>query len=67
MKHGTTIRMVCESDTGYVCNLEIYTDKVEKLEETNLPVLGCKKLLFSEVLHTWKVLVHLWIFHASFM
>jgi hypothetical protein len=52
MKHGTTIRMVCESDTGYVCNLEIYTDKVEKLEETNLPVLGCKKLLFSEVLHT---------------
>jgi hypothetical protein len=39
-KYGLLVRMVCESDTGYICNMEIYTGEGKKLEETVLSVLG---------------------------
>lgn len=39
-KYGLLVRMVCESDTGYICNMDIYTAEGKKLEETILSVLG---------------------------
>jgi len=33
-KHGILVRMVCESSTGYICNLQIYDGKCETLTET---------------------------------
>nr|XP_012146326.1 PREDICTED: piggyBac transposable element-derived protein 4-like [Megachile rotundata] len=37
-KHGLLVRMVCESDTGYICNMDIYTAEGRKLEQTILKV-----------------------------
>uniref|UniRef100_G1Q6F5 PiggyBac transposable element-derived protein domain-containing protein n=1 Tax=Myotis lucifugus TaxID=59463 RepID=G1Q6F5_MYOLU len=39
-KYSLLVRMVCESDTGYICNMEIYTAEGRKLQETVLSVLG---------------------------
>jgi len=33
-KYGTLVRMVCESSTGYICNLQIYDGKCGPLTET---------------------------------
>lgn len=38
-KYGILVRMVCESETGYICNFEIYTGEGKKLQETILSVL----------------------------
>ena len=38
--------MVCESETGYICNIEIYTAEGKKLEETILTLL-------DPYLHRW--------------
>ncbi|XP_013775229.1 piggyBac transposable element-derived protein 4-like [Limulus polyphemus] len=40
VKYGLLVRMVCESDTGYTCNMEIYTGEGKKLEETIYSVLA---------------------------
>uniref|UniRef100_A0A0N5C6W1 DDE_Tnp_1_7 domain-containing protein n=1 Tax=Strongyloides papillosus TaxID=174720 RepID=A0A0N5C6W1_STREA len=39
VKYGLLVRILSESDTGYICNLEIYTADGKKLEETILSVL----------------------------
>lgn len=39
VKYGLLVRMVCESETGYICNFEIYTAEGKKLEETILSLL----------------------------
>ena len=39
-KYDLLVRIVCESDTGYICNIEIYTGERKKFEETVLSVLG---------------------------
>ena len=33
-KYGIMVRMVCESSTGYICNLQIYYGKCGPLTET---------------------------------
>jgi len=33
-KYGTLVQMVCESSTGYICNLQIYDGKCGPLTET---------------------------------
>ena len=33
-KYGILVRMVCESSTGYICNLQIYDGKCGPLTET---------------------------------
>ena len=33
-KYGILVRMVCESSTGYICNLQIYDGKCGSLTET---------------------------------
>ena len=38
-KYGILVSMVSKSETGYLCNLEIYTDEGKKLQETILLVL----------------------------
>ena len=38
-KYGILVRMVSESETGYICNFEIYTGEGKKLQETVLSVL----------------------------
>ena len=38
-KYGILLRMVCESESGYICNFQIYAGKGQKLEETILSVL----------------------------
>ena len=38
-KYGILVRMVRESETGYICNLEIYMVEGKKLQETILLVL----------------------------
>ena len=43
------VRMVCETDTGYICNMELYTGQGKKLEETILSVLGCNLGLWHHV------------------
>jgi hypothetical protein len=39
VKYGLLVRMVCESESGYISNLEIYAAEGKKLEETILSVL----------------------------
>lgn len=38
-KYGILVRMLCESETGYICNFEIYSSEGKKLHETLLSVL----------------------------
>lgn len=38
-KYGILIRMLCESESGYICNFEIYSGQGKKLQETILSVL----------------------------
>ena len=38
-KYGILVKMVNESETGYICNLEIYKGEGKKLQETILSVL----------------------------
>ncbi|KAI4475939.1 hypothetical protein M0802_014972 [Mischocyttarus mexicanus] len=44
-KYGILIRMLCESESGYICNFEIYSGQGKKLQETILSILesylGC--------------------------
>jgi len=39
VKYGLLVRMVCESKTGYICNMEIYTDQEKKLNNSILSLL----------------------------
>ena len=39
-KYGVLVRMVCETVSGYICNMEIYTTEGKKLEDTVLSLLG---------------------------
>ncbi|XP_014479203.1 PREDICTED: piggyBac transposable element-derived protein 4-like isoform X2 [Dinoponera quadriceps] len=39
VKYGLLVRILSESDTGYICNFEIYTAEKKKLNETILSVL----------------------------
>ncbi|KAL6420058.1 hypothetical protein ACFW04_011915 [Cataglyphis niger] len=39
MKYGILIRMLCESESGYICNFEIYSGQGKKLQETILSIL----------------------------
>ncbi|GBM45478.1 PiggyBac transposable element-derived protein 4, partial [Araneus ventricosus] len=38
-KYGILVRMVCESESGYICNFEVYSGVGKKLEETILSIL----------------------------
>ncbi|KAI4475986.1 hypothetical protein M0804_013971 [Polistes exclamans] len=38
-KYGILIRMLCESESGYTCNFEIYSGQGKKLQETILSIL----------------------------
>ena len=38
-RYGISVRVLSESETGYICNLEIYTGEGKKLQETVLSVL----------------------------
>lgn len=38
-KYGILIRMLCESESGYICNFEVYSGQGKKLQETILSVL----------------------------
>ncbi|KAG8223668.1 hypothetical protein J437_LFUL001776 [Ladona fulva] len=46
VKYRLLVRMLCESETGYICNIEIYTAEGKKLEETILTLL-------DPYLHRW--------------
>lgn len=39
VKYGLLVRMLCESESGYISNLEVYAAEGKKLEETILSVL----------------------------
>ncbi|XP_059531352.1 piggyBac transposable element-derived protein 4-like isoform X1 [Myotis daubentonii] len=39
IKYGLLVRMVCESKTGYICNMEIYTGEGKKLNDSLLSLL----------------------------
>jgi hypothetical protein len=39
VKYGLLVRMVCESDSGYISNLEIYSAEGKKLEQTIFSLL----------------------------
>ena len=49
-KYGLLIRLVCESDTGYICNMEIYTGERKKLEE----IVG-KNIRMTSTIHDTSV------------
>ena len=38
-KYGVLVRKVCEAVSGYICNMEIYAAKGQKLEDTALLLL----------------------------
>jgi hypothetical protein len=38
-KYGMLVRMVCEVVSGYICNMELYSAEVKKLEDTVLSLL----------------------------
>ena len=38
-KDGVLVRMMCEAESGYVCNMEIYSAEGKKLEDTTLSLL----------------------------
>ena len=38
-KYGMLVRMVCEAVSGYICNMEIYSDEGKKVEDTVLSLL----------------------------
>lgn len=38
-KYGILVRILCESESGYICNFEVYTGEGKKLQETILSVL----------------------------
>ncbi|XP_055944310.1 piggyBac transposable element-derived protein 2-like [Argiope bruennichi] len=38
-KYGILVRMVCESESGYICHFEVYSGVGKKLEETILSIL----------------------------
>jgi len=38
-KYGLLLRMVCETVSGYICNMEIYSAERKKLEDTVLSLL----------------------------
>jgi len=38
-KYGVLVRMVCETVSGYICNMEIYSAEGKKLEDTVLSLL----------------------------
>ena len=39
-KYGVLVRMVCETVSGYICNMEIYSAEGKKLEDTVLSLLN---------------------------
>ena len=39
VKYGILVRMLCESESGYICNLQVYSGQGRKLQETILSVL----------------------------
>ncbi|XP_076160840.1 piggyBac transposable element-derived protein 4 isoform X2 [Ptiloglossa arizonensis] len=49
VKCGLLVRMVRESDTGYICNMEIYSDERKSLDETVLSILGPNLELWHHV------------------
>jgi len=38
-KDGVLVRMMCEAESGYVCNTEIYSAEGKKLEDTTISLL----------------------------
>jgi len=38
-KYGVLVRMVCETVSGYICNMGIYSAEGKKLEDTMLSLL----------------------------
>lgn len=44
-KYGILVRVLCESESGYICNLEVYTGEGKKLQETILSVKAISWLL----------------------
>ena len=53
-KYGLLVRMVCETVSGYICNMEIYAAEGKKLQDTVLSLLDrtykyVKNILFCTV------------------
>ena len=38
-KYGVLVRMVCETVSGYICSMEVYSAEGKKLEDTVLSLL----------------------------
>ena len=50
-KYWVLVRMVCEAVSGYICNMEIYSDERKKLEE---PVLSLLDRKLCQIHHIYK-------------
>lgn len=40
IKYGDLVKILCESESGYVCNFKTYKGEGKKLQQTTLSVVG---------------------------